>query len=248
MTIAFSGSTQVKLVPNNPHSGKYFWWSNRGDNSNMTLTRAFDLTELSQAKLKVWLWYDIEEDWDYAYIEVSTDGGQTWDILKGQYTTDTNPNGNSFGHAYTGKSGSGDEAPNWIEEEIDLAPYVGQEILLRFECITDDAVNHVGFCVDDIAIPELGYFDDVEGQGQWIAEGFVRTDNILPQRFLVQLIELGTDVKVRRMELDEAQSGRLVVQDLGKRVERAVLVVSAWAPVTTELASYEYSVELAQGD
>jgi immune inhibitor A len=248
MTIAFSGSTQVKLVPNNPHSGKYFWWSNRGDNSNMTLTRAFDLTELSQAKLKVWLWYDIEEDWDYAYIEVSTDGGQTWDILKGQYTTDTNPNGNSFGHAYTGKSGSGDEAPNWIEEEIDLAPYVGQEVLLRFEYITDDAVNHVGFCVDDIAIPELGYFDDVEGQGQWIAEGFVRTDNILPQRFLVQLIELGTDVKVRRMELDEAQSGRLVVQDLGKRVERAVLVVSAWAPVTTELASYEYSVELAQGD
>ena len=105
----------------------------------MTLTRAFDLTGLSQATLEVWLWYDIEEDWDYAYIEVSTDAGQTWDILRGQYTTDSNPNGNSFGHAYSGKSGSADEAPDWVEEEIDLAPYVGQEILLRFEYITDGA-------------------------------------------------------------------------------------------------------------
>lgn len=256
LALTFTGSTPVKLVPNDPHSGKYFWWSNRGDSSDTTLTGAFDLTGLSQATLKVWLWYDIEEDWDYAYIEVSTDGGQTWDILKGQYTTDSNPNGNSFGHAYTGKSGSADEAPDWVEEKIDLAPYVGREILLRFEYITDDAVNHAGLCVDDIAIPELGYFHDADtlaklstgSNEQWIAEGFIGTDNILPQRFLVQLIELGPDVKVRRMELDEAQTGRLVVEGLGREVERAVLMVSGLAPVTTELASYEYAIEPAQGE
>jgi hypothetical protein len=50
------------------------------------------------------------------------------------------------------------------------------------------------------------------------------------------------------MELDEAQTGRLVVEHLGKGVEGAVLVVSALAPVTTELASYEYSIELAPGE
>lgn len=248
LALTFTGSTKVKLVPNDAHSGEYFWWSNRGDSSNMTLTRAFDLTGLSQATLEVWLWYDIEEDWDYAYIEASTDGGQTWDILKGQYTTDFNPNGNSFGHAYTGKSASADEAAIWVEEEIDLTPYVGQQILLRFEYITDDAVNHVGFCVDDIAIPELDYFDEAESDEQWIAEGFIRTNNILPQRFVVQLIELGPDIRVRRMELDEAQTGRLAVEGLGKGVERAVLVVSGLAPVTTEPASYEYSIELAQGE
>ena len=249
LALAFVGSTKVKLVPNDPHSGEHFWWSNRGDSSNMTLTRAFDLTGLSQATLEVWLWYDIEEDWDYAYIEVSTDGGQTWDILTGQHTTDSNPNGNSFGQAYTGQSqNDADEDSDWVEEEINLTPYVGQEILLRFEYVTDGAVNHVGFCVDDIVISELGYSDDAEGNEQWIAEGFIRTDNILPQRFLVQLVELGPDVKVRRMELDEAQTGRLVVEGLGKGVEGAVLVVSGLAPVTTELASYEYTVEPAQRD
>ncbi len=249
LAITFAGSTEVKLVPNDPHSGKHLWWSNRGDSSDTTLTRAFDLTGLSQATLKAWLWYDIEEDWDYAYIEVSTDGGQTWDILRGQHTTDSNPNGNSFGQAYTGQSqGDADEAPDWVEEEIDLTPYVGQEILLRFEYITDGAVNQVGFCVDDVTIPELGYFHDAESDEQWVAEGFIRTDNILSQRFLVQLIELGPAVRVRRMELDEAQTGRLVVEGLGKGIEGAVLVVSALAPVTTELASYEYSIELAQTD
>ena len=248
VAIEFRGSTRVKLVPNEPHSGRFYWWSNRGDNSDMTLTRPFDLRGLSQATLEVWLWYDIEEDWDYAYIEVSTDGGRTWDILPGRYTTDTNPTGNSFGHAYTGKSGvegrdSETEEPIWIKEEVDLTPYVGQEVLIRFEYITDDAVNHVGLCVDDIAIPELGYFYDVEeGEGGWVAEGFIRTDNVLPQRFLVQLIELDSEPRVRRMELDQRQEGRLVVRGLGEEVERAVLVVSGLAPVTTELASYEYSI------
>jgi hypothetical protein len=248
LALTFVGSTQVKLVPNDPHSGRYFWWSNRGDSGDMTLTRSFDLTGLSQATLEVWLWYDIEENWDYAYIEVSTDGGQTWDVLKGQYTTDANPRGNSFGQAYTGKSGSADEPAIWVEEKTDLTSYAGQEVLVRFEYITDGAVNEVGFCVDDIAIPELGYSYNAEDDGQWMAEGFVRTDNILPQRFLVQLLELGPDVRVRHMELDEAQTGRLVVEGLGKGGKRAVLVVSGLAPVTTELASYEYIIEPAQGN
>jgi len=43
-------------------------------------------------------------------------------------------------------------------------------------------------------------------------------------------------------------ASRLVVEDLGKGLERAVLVVSGVAPVTTELASYEYSIEHAQGN
>jgi lipid-A-disaccharide synthase-like uncharacterized protein len=241
--IEFAGSTVVKLVDNEPFSGIYQWWSNRGDDSNMTLTRSFDLSGLSQATLEVWLWYDIEEDWDYAYIAVSSDGGRTWDTLKGKYTTDTNPSGNNFGNGYTGKSGGGEE-PQWAFEEIDLTPYVGEDILLRFEYITDDAVNRPGFCVDDISIPELGYFHDVEeGEGGWEARGFIRTNNLLSQRFLVQLIEIGEEKRVRRMELDEAQRGRLVLKGLGEDVERAILVISGLTPYTTLLASYEYSIE-----
>lgn len=247
LTIEFTGSTQVKLIPNAAHSGRYQWYSNRGDDSDMRLTRAFDLGDLTSVTLQAWLWYDIEADWDYAYVAISDDGGETWNLLAGKYTTTSNPQGNSFGPAFTGISGGGDE-PQWVLEEIDLSDYAGRQVLIRFEYITDDAVNRAGFCLDDIAIPELGYAYDVEtGDDGWNGEGFIRTDNVLPQRFIVQLIEMGSKTRVRRMALDELQQGRLEVRGLGDKLDRAVLIISGCAPVTTELAGYEYKITSSGG-
>jgi hypothetical protein len=45
------------------------------------------------------------------------------------------------------------------------------------------------------------------------------------------------------MSLDEAQRGRLEVRGLGREAQEAVLVISAMAPVTTEVAAYEYSIK-----
>jgi hypothetical protein len=246
LIIEFVGETQVKAVPNQPHSGVYQWWSNRGDDSDMTLTRNFDLSDVDQATLQFWTWYDIEGDWDFAYVEVSTDGGQTWDILPGLHTTTENKSGNSFGHAWTGISGGGD-TPEWIQEEIDLSAYAGQVIDVRFEYITDDAVNHVGFLIDDLAVSSIGYVEDVEaGDGGWQANGFVRMDNVLPQRYVVQVIELGDEPRVQRMILDENNHGRLTVEDLGSKSDGVILVISGTTPFTTEPATYTYSVSLTQ--
>ena len=243
LVIEFTGSTQVKLVGNEPHSGDHEWWSNRGDVSNMTLTRNFDLRGLEEATLEFWLWYDIEDDYDYAYVEVSTDGGRTWSILRGQYTADTNPYGNNFGHGYTGVSGGGDD-PIWVQEQIDLTPYVGREVMIRFEYITDDSYNDTGLCLDDIAIPELGYSYDAETYDGWEAEGYILSNNWLPQEWIVQVIEFGAETTIKELELHEGQQGQLVVENFGSEVDRAVLVVSAVAPATTEIASYEYRVYL----
>jgi hypothetical protein len=243
LTIDFDGAEQVKVVPNQPHSGEYQWWSNRGDDSDMTLTRSFDLSGVNQAALQFWTWYDIEEDWDFAYVEVSTDGGDTWDILPGRYTTTENRSGNSFGHAWTGVSGGG-AAPEWVQEEIDLSPYAGQVVQVRFEYVTDDAVNHVGFLVDDLAIPAIGFFDDAEaGDGGWQAAGFARMDNLLPQRYVVQAIVLGAEPRVERMALDESNRGQLSLTGLDTRSDEVVLVVSGITPFTTEPAGYRYSAE-----
>jgi len=240
LTIEFTGTTQVKAVPNEAHSGSYQWWSNRGDDSDMTLTRTFDLSGVDEAVLQFWTWYDIESDWDFAYVEASVDGGQTWDILPGLHTTTENKSGNSFGHAWTGASGGGD-TPQWVQEGIDLSAYAGQVIEVRFEYITDDAVNQVGFVVDDIAIPAIGFFDDAEADdGGWQTAGFVRMDNVLPQRYVVQIIELGDEPRVQRMTLDERNHGQLILTDLGDRNEQAVLVISGITPFTTEVANYEY--------
>jgi hypothetical protein len=241
VTINFTGSQRVSVVPAEPHSGRYAFWSNRGDKSDMTLTREFDLSGLTSATLTYWTWFNIEEDYDYAYVEVSTNGGETWTILEAPGATDYNPTGNNFGWGFTANSGGGGN-PEWTQIEADLSDYAGQTILVRFEYITDDALNLNGMLIDDIAIPELDYISDFEeDDGGWEGEGFVRIDNFLPQRFVVQAIIYDNETRVERLPLTEANTGAFTVElDSGEKV---VLVVSGITPFTTELASYEFEVK-----
>lgn len=238
--IAFTGTATVKLLANDAHSGRRQWWGNRGDGVDTTLTREFDLAGLDGATLSFSAWYDIEKGYDYAYVEISTDGGATWTTLRGLYTTDSDPNGNNLGNGYTGRSG-GAERPDWIDERIDLTPYVGGKALIRFECVTDDAYAGPGFAVDDISIPELGYSYDGESEGRWIPDGFVLFANSVPQRYFVQIIRLGPQPRIDAMPLDGDRRGQLIVSGDGS--SRVVLVVAGAAAATSELASYEYSVE-----
>jgi immune inhibitor A len=241
LALEFQGSTTVPLVNAKPH-GTSAWWSNRGDDSDATLTRGFDLHGLTTASLTFSAWYDIEDGWDYAYVEVSVDGGKQWKVLPGLNTTTKNHAGNSFGAGFTGMSGGG-KAADWVNERIDLTPFVGKEILLRFEYVTDDAVNGPGFMLDDIAIPELKYKDDAEnGTSGWQAAGWVLTNNSLRQNWLVQAISSGKDgVKVQRMPVGVDGKGQLVLTQVDKSDEVAI-TITALAPVTTEKASYSYTL------
>ena len=62
--------------------------------------------------------------------------------------------GNSFGPGYSGAS------DGWVEDQVDLTPYAGEEVLVRFHYVTDDAINGTGLCLDTISLPEVGFFDD----------------------------------------------------------------------------------------
>jgi len=244
LEVEFTGASTTTLVPNQAHSGGYQWWSNRGDNSDMTLTRRFDLRGLQRATLEAWLWYDIEDGWDYAYVEASADGGQTWDILPGKHTTTHNPSGNSYGPGFTGVSG-GDPAsgPQWVRETFDLSPFAGQQVLVRFEYITDEVVTHPGLCIDDVCIPELCCCDDMElGEEGWLPRGFVRTDNTLPQDYVVQLVHLGDRVSVERLQLAAGERGKLILPGTEDGVSTAVLIISAVTPGSTAPATYRYEI------
>ncbi|MFN3928906.1 MAG: hypothetical protein ACK4OK_04660, partial [Thermoflexus sp.] len=143
LRLVFQGTPTLPLVATTPFEGRRFWYAVRGDEGNPRLTRQIDLRGVSRATLRYRIWYDLEKDWDYAYLSVSTDGGQRWTLLRTPSGTDTNPNHNNLGWGYTGISG-GIRGPRWITETVDLTPYAGQVILLRFEVVTDDAVNRPG--------------------------------------------------------------------------------------------------------
>jgi immune inhibitor A len=211
----------------------------------MYLTHRFDLTGLDKASLVYDVWYWIEELWDYGYVEVSTDEGQTWTILQTPNTTSEDPHGNAYGPGYTGLSANRPEAnaEGWLHEKIDLSPYAGGPILVRFETIGDDAVNQPGLAFDNVCVPALDFCDDVEsGAGEWVAQGFVRHDNTLPQRFGVQVIlpdEAG-QVEVLPFPLDERNQGELSFTIEGPYP--AVLVISGLTRYTTQPAEYSFEV------
>jgi hypothetical protein len=240
-TLHFTGSRQVNAIPAQLRGGRYVFWSHRTDESDTTLTRAFDLSGLTSATLAYWAWWDIEENFDYLYLEASADGGRTWEILQTPSGTAANPNGSNLGWGYTGRSGAG-SGPEWVEETVDLSAYAGQKVLIRFEYVTDAALVQPGFLLDDLALPELNYRADFEsGADGWEAAGFVRMDNLLPQRFVVQVIRQGAATTVERVPLDEGNRGSVTL-NLGED-EAAVLVVSGATPFTQEVASYQIEIK-----
>jgi hypothetical protein len=232
--LRFQGAQQASLLPATAHSGASCWWGNRGDAIQPSMTHPLDLRGLNKATLQFWAWFDLEEDWDYAYAEVSADGGRAWDIVHGARASAGNPVGNSFGPGFTGKSGG------WLQEEIDLTPYAGREALLRFQYVADEAINGPGLCIDDIAVPELGWSDDAETDGGWEADGFLRTDLVLHQDYAVQVVEFSNDgqVIVREMTLDAANAGSLRVEGFGTRLKDVVVIVSPMTPPTRVPAKY----------
>ena len=241
-TLHFEGSTQVGVLPADPHSGSYAFWSNQGDESDMTLSRSFDFSKIQgPLTLKYWTWYNLEKDYDYVYLEASTDG-KNWQILKTPSGTAANPSGNSYGWGYNANSG-GREAARWIKESVDLSQYAGQKVSLRFEYVTDGAVNGEGLLLDDISIPETGYSSDFEsGNGGWDGQGFVRIQNELPQTYRLEVIEFGRPTGVQNIVLSGSNTADIPLHfDSG--VNQVVLAVSGTTRFTRQAASYRISIE-----
>lgn len=239
VTLRFEGSTRVNLLPEDAHSGAYAFWTNKGDESDMTLTQTFDFRQhTGPLTLTYWTWYDIEEDFDYAYLLASTDG-QAWEILHTPSGTASDPIGANYGWGYTGKSGGGDRA-RWVEEQVDLSRFAGQQVQLRFEYITDAAVNGEGLLIDDIAVPELGYFSDLEqDDGGWQASGFVRIQNALPQSYRLALILQGRETQVAYLPLTADNSAEVSL-DFSGDLDEAVLVVAGTTRFTRQPAAYRF--------
>jgi immune inhibitor A len=260
LTINFAGAPTTTILPNTPFDNtptSAEWWSNSGDNMDSTLTRALDLTAANLTPtppatapagatptpaptatpnprpapviMTFQAWYSLERDFDYTYVEVSTDNGATWTALPATTSSSANPNGKNLGHGMTGISGGGD-TPQWTRESVDLTAYSGKKVLLRFETVTDDAVHQPGFALDDIAIPAIGYGDNATTGSDWSADGWVRSNNILPQTWLVQAVAFhpgNTPPTIQRVEVASLTgAGSVTFSDFGGSVTHVELAIS----------------------
>jgi hypothetical protein len=173
-----------------PHGGSYEWYSDADAWAWRSFYQTFTIPA-DGATLNFWTFYEIEDDWDYGYVEVYDQDTGQWYTLDAAGTVDyvahgqDNPNtpaereptayeAAGRWHAFTGYSGG------WIPVSMDLSPFAGHTIDLYFTTWQDGAFTLQMMYVDDISIPEIGFSDDVEaGEDGWTSTGWYRTDGIL---------------------------------------------------------------------
>jgi hypothetical protein len=242
VTLDFTGAESVSLLGSPAPSGEHYWYAQRANTSNPRLTRTVDLRGVDAATLQYQVYTDIERGYDFAYVSASTDGGQTWQGLTAAGMQGLDPADDPSGSAltdrfYTGRNGQ------WVAEEIDLTPYAGQEIQLRFEYVTDLVLTYGGLAIDDVAIPEIGFVDDAETlDSGWQAEGFVRAPAEIPQRWQLQLITFADDgPEVTALEIPaDGQLSHTLTMQAGDR--RPILIVAALSPQTLQPTAYTLEV------
>jgi len=153
-----------------PASGSYMFYSGMGDDLNNTMART---TGISAGALTAKVRYDMEEDWDYAFLESSSNGGGAWAPVATNLS-DTSGDQSGFNTSLTGITGvSAGHATGANVNLTATLPAGTNALRIRYQ--TDGAVAQTGFLIDDIAIggSAVGTAEtDTEG---WVFNGFRRT-------------------------------------------------------------------------
>lgn len=135
-----SAPSSISDSPGNPYISFF--------TNDLILAGQVSLTSSIHALLTFRARWEIETNWDYAQLSISTDNGTSWAPLCGKYTRECvgNP---GFGPVYDGFYSA------WVREEISLNDYIGQNIKLKFSMISDGQVEHDGFFFDDLKITSI---------------------------------------------------------------------------------------------
>ena len=234
LTVQFEGSGTTPLLPTDIPGGEC-WWSNRGDSISSTLTKEVEVPgndALGNAPaLSFRYWHQLEDGWDFVYLEASTNGGATWDVLPAEGTTTENAMGNSYGHGYTGES-------DWRQINVSLELYAGRDTILRFHYVTDDAIHGPGFCVRDM---EVSGGNAVQ-TGGWLPQGFVRVNNLVRQDWVVWILTDSDGGEAERMVLEHDANADTFNGTWSRPAAATgdlIIAVAPLAPATMELGQYQ---------
>jgi len=144
---------QWETVANPLDASEQVLHANNGDEADQALI--FGATvPAANPTLSFEHYYNIEEQWDFAAVQVSTDNGETWKSLENDNTrSDVVEEG--YPTIKENVPGFTGEKTNWSTETFDLADYAGQDVLVSFRNMTDWGSNEAGWFIKDI---QLGDF------------------------------------------------------------------------------------------
>jgi hypothetical protein len=150
------------LTTEKSYSSSHSYKAHDSNSETSSLTTEYPVPINSGDKLSFYCWYDIENNYDMAMIEVSTHG-RYYEIL------DT----------FTSSSSG------WEYKEYNLDDYAGESIYIRFRYATDGGTLEDGFFVDDIS--PVADFQTVETLSNTINSNHYTISNQPPGEYYYQV-------------------------------------------------------------
>ncbi len=176
-------------------------------------------------------YWDIEDYWDFGFVQVSTDGGLTWTSLANDYTVaDFDPSAHPDIIAnlpgLTGYSGG------WMNLSYDLSAYAGQDVLVAFRYMTDWGTTYDGWYIDNVYVDGTLISDGTDPSVFMDITEVVPIDNNFTVTFVgIKTKRNKTTYKVHTMKLDAmTEQGLFEVEKVLKDAGSAVMIVTFDAP------------------
>ncbi len=133
-------------------------------NTTLTLVNEINLTNLSNAYLYFQTRYHIESDFDGGFIEISSDGGASWNVVGGKLAKQANEFFEN-NRVNTGDPFYSGALFEWRQEEIDLNDFLGENILIKFTFYSDSWTVIDGWYLDDIKVVSYDFSTGVAEDG-----------------------------------------------------------------------------------
>ncbi|HEU4481118.1 MAG TPA: choice-of-anchor J domain-containing protein, partial [Actinomycetota bacterium] len=258
-SISFDGSNELDpkevewTVDTDPpaHTGNAALYSGSGPFFDRSIATPVTVPQ-DDPTLSFETYYEIEPLWDFGFVQISNDGGETWTSLSNASTTGDHdpaaePDIVEQMPGFTGNSGGGAQ-PAWVTETFDLSAYAGQDVHIAFRYMTDQLENPAGWWVDDVTVGGTVVSDGTSLAG-WETETQVNPEDVFG--FNVQIVAYNDDHSqawLAQLPLDENFDGTLEGQALrdaiGDSAETVGIIVTFDEPteLLTQYAPYALEV------
>jgi len=221
-------------------------WYSDGANLLNTLIAGEVHVDAGDPELEITTYWDIEDYWDFGFVQVSTDGGLTWTSLENEYTTYLHdpaayspivanlPGLTSWSGFIT--------LDGWVTMTFDLSDYADMDVMLGFRYMTDWATPYEGWYISSVKVSGTGIpldsFEKLPGY---------------PSYFTVTIVYLAGDVDkpsslrikgIETLDIDHLdETGQILIPGKGQNV---LVIVSNPSDPTEFLygvADYQITIE-----
>jgi hypothetical protein len=212
------------------------WYSDGIDLLNTLLAGTVHV-DASDPTLEMTTYWDIEDYWDFGFVQVSTDGGNTWTSLANEYTT-TDYDPAAYFPIVQSLPGLTGWSGGYVTMTFDLSAYAGEDVMLGFRYMTDWGTLYEGWYISSVKVSgndiDLTSFQKVPGYPSYFTVTLAYIDPIADMVSHVETLNIS----------HPDETGQATISAHGKQV--LVIVSNPSDPTEFAYGVADYKITLSK--